>query len=134
MVDPTRTFHLGDILTITTGRLVSPTHMQGVHEILDFLTGDTLFTHQLPRACDEAQPELLRQHPDLVDIAVPGEFDGVEHVGRWLAEQVARFGETREVSPLRPGDHTVIDPIAELRMMRPDVPIIVVQTDQGGAR
>lgn len=46
----TKTFHLGDILTITTGRLVSPRHMEGVYDILNWMTGeDLLVTHQIPR-------------------------------------------------------------------------------------
>lgn len=43
-------FHLGDVLSITTGHLLSPRHMEGVYEILNHMTGDQLFTHQLPRA------------------------------------------------------------------------------------
>lgn len=37
-----KAFHIGDVLTVTTGRLVSPRHMYGVYEILNFLTGDRL--------------------------------------------------------------------------------------------
>lgn len=49
----TKVFHLGQLLSITTSKLVSPvgsSPIQGVYEILDFLTKDSLFTHQLPRA------------------------------------------------------------------------------------
>lgn len=31
-----RNFHLGDILSITTGRLVSRRHMEGVYDLLNF--------------------------------------------------------------------------------------------------
>src|SRR6266498_4712205 len=110
----TRTFHLGDILTITTGRLVSPRHVAGIYDILDFMTGDNLFTHQLPRAMDECQPALLRQHPQLATIDVPEEFDGKEHVSQWLATWIAHFGEELPVEPLDPADHTHIHPLAEL--------------------
>jgi hypothetical protein len=126
-----RVFHLGDILSVTTGRLVSPGGIPAVHEFLDFMTGDRLFTHQLPRACEECAPELLRQHPDLELVVVP-EFTSPAHVQTWLADQVERFGEHRTVVPLPPGDHTRIDPIAELRMMRPDMPIIAVELPPDG--
>jgi hypothetical protein len=112
-----RLFHLGDILTITTGLLVSPRHVEGIYDILNFMTGDNLFTHQLPRAMDECAPVLLAQHPQLRAVQVPEEFDGKEHVDQWLAEQVMRYGEQLSVAPLHAGDHTVIDPISELRMM-----------------
>lgn len=32
-------FDLADVLSITTGRLVSPRHMAGVYEIIDFFFG-----------------------------------------------------------------------------------------------
>lgn len=120
-----RTFHLGDILTVTTGRLLS--NMDGLYDLLNYMTGDDLMTHQLPRACDECAPALLAQHPDLADVPVPAEFDGKPHVDRWLAEQVARFGAARDVEPLAPEDHTPIHPLTELLMMAPGKPVIVVQ-------
>ena len=122
----TKSFHLGDILSVTTGRLVSPSHMDGIYGVLNWMTGDNLFTHQLPRACDECQEPLLAQHPDLRDIEVPEDFGGKEGVDRWLAEQVTRFGENREVAPLADGDHTHIDPLTELRKMRPDAEHVVI--------
>ena len=61
----TKTFHLGDILSVTTSRLVSPRHIDGVYDILNWMTGDNLFTHQLPRASRECEGPLLAQHPDL---------------------------------------------------------------------
>jgi hypothetical protein len=127
----TRAFHLGDILTITTGRLVSPRHIGGVYDILDWMTGDSLFTHQLPRAMDECQGPLLAQHPDLAAIEPPEDFGGKEGVDRWLAAQVALYGETREVAPLAGGEHFRIDPITELRQMRPDAEIVAVVVPDG---
>ncbi len=130
-----RSFHLGDILSVTTGRLVAPGHVDAVHQLLDFMTGDTLFTHQLPRAIGECAPHLLAQHPDLAEVSVPDEFDNAKHVLTWLNEQVMRFGEFRDVLPLKEEDHTRIDPISELKMMRPDLPVIALGDDDrsGGA-
>jgi hypothetical protein len=132
----TRTFHLGDILTITTGRLVSPRHVDGIYDILNWMTSDNLFTHQLPRAMDECQGPLLSQHPDLAAISVPDDFGDGEHaeqaVGNWLSEQVAVYGETREVAPLADDGHARIHPLAELRtMIRPDTEIIGVVIPDG---
>lgn len=128
----TKTFHLGDILTVTTGRLVSPRHMDGVYDILNWMTGDNLFTHQLPRASGECEGPLLAQHPDLAGVDVPEEFgDGTEvgakrAVDEWLAKQVAVYGETREVAPLRPEDHTRIHPLAEFAIVAPGVQVVPV--------
>jgi hypothetical protein len=122
----TRLFHLGDILTITTGRLVSPRHMDGVYDILNFMTGDNLFTHQLPRACDECAGPLLAQHPDLAAVDVPENFGGKEDADAWLTRQVARFGEMRTVTPLHEDDHTRIGPLMELSRIAPQAEVIAV--------
>jgi hypothetical protein len=51
-------FHIGDLLSVTDGRLLSPNHVQGVIELLSHMTGDSLMTHQLPLAADAMEPEL----------------------------------------------------------------------------
>lgn len=53
-----REFHIGDILSITTERLVSPRLIEGVYDILNYMTGDNLMTHQLPRASRHCAPYL----------------------------------------------------------------------------
>lgn len=128
-----REFDLGDILSITTGALVSTRHIDGVYDILGYMTGESLFTHQLPRASRECEPALLAQHPQLRQVVAPEwDFDGKDPktvVYAWLDEQKAIYGETLPVRPLNPEDHTSIDPIAELKMIRPDMPIIAVTPD-----
>lgn len=123
-----RDFHLGDILSVTTGILVAPRHMDGLYELLNYMTGDNLFTHQLMRASDECKTHLLAQHPQLAEVQ-PGEM-AAEAVTPWLTEQVARFGEYLAVTPLAPQDHTRIDPIAEFRMAYPNTPITPVVMDR----
>lgn len=91
MKSDVKTFHLGDVLSITSGRLVSPRHMDGVYDVLDHMSGDNLMTHQLPRVCDEVKPEILRQHPELADVdASEVTKDNWE---AWLEKQVATYGE-----------------------------------------
>lgn len=111
-----REFHIGDILTVTTGALLSPRHVEGVYDILNYMTGDNLYIHALPRAIEECGPELLRQYPDLERVEVP-EFNNEKHVWSLLGELVVEYGETRLVLPLHPDDHTVIDPTEELHLM-----------------
>lgn len=117
-----RTFHLGDVLSVTTGKLVSTRHIGGVYDILGFMTGEQLYTHQLPRACREAAPEILRQHPELADIDPPTLTP--ETWRGWLDEMIVRYGETRELTPLI--DHEPVDPMLELASMT-DKPIIQVK-------
>lgn len=121
-----RFFHLGDVLSITSGVLVAPRGMAGVYDILNYMTGDSLFTHQLPRAADECRPWLLRQHPDLAEV----DATGVDRTnwGPWLNAQLARFGEHVDVEPIPREDHLWIDPLQELReMTEGQVPIITIE-------
>lgn len=110
-------FALGDVLSITTERLVSRDHIAGVYRILNYMTGESLMTHQLPRVAGECKPVLLAQHPQLAAIVVPDELSTAEAVYAWLDEQEKVYGATLPVSPLNPEDHTSIDPLAELGLM-----------------
>lgn len=123
----TKDFHIGDILSITTGCLVSPDHIGGVYRILDWMTGEALMTHQLPRVSRECEPILREQHPDLAQVAVPDDLEGEAQVWAWLAAQVEIFGETRPVAPMAAADHTVIDPLAEISMNYPHLQVIELE-------
>lgn len=85
------TFHLGDILSITTGRLVSPERMDGIYSLLCFLVGGAVYTHEIPDLVERYRPILLAQHPQL------NELDGYgitrNNCAAWLIEQVKEFGE-----------------------------------------
>jgi|SRR6185369_9185846 len=111
----TRSFHLGDVLSITTGFLLSPRGIEGVYDILNFMTGDSLYTHQLPRASRECSPFILAQHPQLV--AVRAQEITTENYKIRLTEFCRQFGEQLDIRPLAPGQHQVINPIAEAASM-----------------
>ena len=120
----TRDFHLSDILSITDGRLVSTRHMDGVYEILNFMTGDSLFTHQLPRAAGVCKPALLAQHPQLASVVEPYTKLDAATIPAWLAKQIAKFGETLPVAPLAEWESK--HPLAELEEMAPGKAVAVV--------
>ena len=121
-----RTFDLGDVLSITTGKLVSPRHIEGVYDILNFMTGDNLFTHQLPRVSEECKPYLLKQHPQLADVDASGV--GPDNWQAWIRDQTRKYGPSLKVEPLPHGEHYHIDPLSELaEKVHPDK-IIVVKT------
>ena len=122
----TKSFHIGTVLTITSGKLVSPDHIGGVYEICDWMTGDANMTHQLPRVSREIEGPLREQHPDLAAVDVPAGLDSWEKVNAYLESLYATFGERVEVAPLNADDHTSIDPIAEIKMIRPDAKIITI--------
>lgn len=129
-----RPFHVGTVLTITTGKLISPNHINDVYDILNFMTGDNLFTHQLPRAMDEVEPELKRQlaekYPGLEKVEVPEGLDSREKIDIWLAPVITQYGEMIDVWPAPEEAHTRIDPIAELAMHYPDKEVVIVRVDK----
>ncbi len=61
----TKLFHVADILSVTSGRLVSPRGIVGVFDLLDWLTGTMLMRHELPEAIHHCRPGLLKQFPAL---------------------------------------------------------------------
>lgn len=129
-------FHISDVLSITTRRLVSSRHMDGIYEILNFLTGDNLFTHQLPRAMRECEPWLKTKFPQLMAdspsmaSAIKG-LEGTlsvtpqneEAVGKACTEWVEdvrhkfKLPEMLPVYEMGAEMHTHIDPIEEAKPM-----------------
>ena len=69
--EKTKTFPLRVVLTVTTYRLLTESRGQrdngimALHEILEWMTDDAVWTHQLPRFGDECKPWLLRWFPEL---------------------------------------------------------------------
>jgi hypothetical protein len=58
----TKTFTLATVSTVATGVLF--TKVDEVYDILDFMTGDSLYTHQLPRAAKVCRTWILKKYPD----------------------------------------------------------------------
>ncbi|WP_336630052.1 MULTISPECIES: DUF7736 domain-containing protein [unclassified Microbacterium] len=118
-------FHIGDILSILSGKLVSPSHIGGIYAICDWMTDRANMTHQLPRVSGEIEAQLREDFPDLAAVEVPAGLNSEEKVLSFLAS--LDMGETRMVERLRdPADHTDIDPIAEIRMINPNAKIITI--------
>lgn len=107
----TREFPLADALSVTTEKLLSRRHMDGIYEILSYMTGQSLFTHQLGDACDKAKPALISQHPQLAELQPPDGLDRADLMA-WLVEAERVHGETIKVTPLSDWEHR--DPIEDL--------------------
>ena len=102
-------FHISDMLTVITGRLVSRDGVDGLYRILNYMTGEDLYTHQLPRAAKECAPVLKMQFPHLAD--AESRWAGA-NTSEACAAWVAQFGpEYLEVQPLV--IKTKRDPLAE---------------------
>jgi hypothetical protein len=119
----TKQFGLGAVLTVTTGRFLVK-DIDKLYGILNHMTGDNLFTHQLPRAADACAGPLLAQFPQLAGVVVP-QLDGRAEYEVWLASRARVLGSVFDVEPLESWQHR--DALAELAEMtdKPIIPIIV---------
>jgi hypothetical protein len=106
-----RAFPLADILSVTTGKLLSRRHMDGIYDILSYMTEQDLMTHQLGDACDKAKPALLEQYPQLTDVRPPDGLDKHDLMA-WLSNAEREHGDAFEVQPLASWQHR--DPIEDL--------------------
>jgi hypothetical protein len=117
----TKTFSLGAVLTVTTDIFLLE-DIGELYEILDHMTGDSLYTHQLPRAGEACKGPLLAQFPHLQGIEVP-KLNSREAYMQWLSDQEQVLGSRFPVEPLESWQHK--DPLAEVAEMT-DAPIIPV--------
>jgi hypothetical protein len=108
-----RMFSLGTILSVTTGKLLCP--MDNLYEILNFLTGEQLYTHQLPRAGDAGKPYILQQYPQLVKINAE-EVTG-DNWKAYLSIWCFEFGTELELKPIPKEEQVSKNPIVELDKM-----------------
>lgn len=98
----TKRFHLGHILSITTGVLLPAPGVKypidTVHDILRFMNGgESLYEVQLGYVSDAAKPYLLEQFPSLAKIT----SDDI--LPDWKAnfqKLVEKYGEWFDVKPL----------------------------------
>ncbi len=138
----TKNFPLRVVLTVTTGRLLTEPRgnrdngIGDLYAILNHMTGDSAFTHQLARFMEECKPWLLRRFPELakVDVAVLDQsmkdHGGAEGVKRWLDSLIAAgYRAEYDVPPIPKGSHEIKNPVEELGEMRgADEEVIVVQS------
>lgn len=120
----TKPFPIGAVLTVTTGKLLCE-DIGLLYELLNFMTGDSIYTHQLPRVSDECKPYLLRQFPALASVDAAGVTG--DNWQDFVAEQAQAHGAQLRVEPLPAGEHYAIDPVSELAEMVHPSKILVVK-------
>jgi hypothetical protein len=108
-----KNFDLGTVLSITTGILL--TDIGNVYEILDYMTDDQLFTHQLPRVGREMEPILLEQFPQLKGIDTKNIDEN--NWKEFLDSQIAIYGNSFVVIPVDKSKQNHVDPLQEMTDM-----------------
>lgn len=125
----TKEFPTCDVMSTVTGRLVGK--ISGVYEVLNWMTGESVFTHQIPKIGEEAVPVLVAAHPALAQAIEEAEQVTQENWQRWLQTWEDRYGPTIAVPKFSAGNHENIDPMSELaEKVHPDriIPVAVSRT------
>ncbi len=113
------------VLSAITGRLVCD--IGSVYEVLNFMTGESLFTHQLPRVSREAWAFMVKKRPDLQQAYDEAKTQvNKDNWQGWAKTWSERYGATMEVCRMGIEDHESIDPLSEIaEMVSPERRIIV---------
>ena len=118
--DGTRRFHIGDVLSITTGQLVSPRGIDGIRDILSYMTDDNPYTTQLGRFAEECLPYLEEQLGEAIRpySEVPASIKDNLSLYKWLhgVTKGMKGDPFLEVGKIRKGDHAVMDSITETEL------------------
>ncbi len=122
------------VLSVATGRNMEDRGISGVYQVLNWMTGEQLFTHQLPRVGREAAPVLLAALPQLqaaVDdcevVFKDADKVDVQAFNEYRERWVKTLGETLPVPKLNHTQHERIDAMSEAaEKFRPDqiIPIV----------
>lgn len=126
----TKLFPTEDVLSTVTGVLISDVNgIGGVYQVLGWMTGDSVYTHQIPRIRREAQPVVLAMHPHLGEAVAEASQVTSENWQRWRDLWLDRYGAEIAVPKMTSAQHERIDPLSELaERVHPDS-IIVVEKD-----
>lgn len=122
----TKDFPTLDALSAITGVLVTPRGIGAACEVLDFMTGEGLYTHQLPRVGREAQAFMVKRIPTLLTTCEEAKQVTRENYRDWQTVWLARHGETMTIARMGIEDHEPIDALSELAEMIPPERRVIV--------
>lgn len=111
-MNETKDFPTSGVLSTITGRLMGD--IGEVYEVLNWMTGESVFTHQIPRISREAQPVIIAAHPQLAAAISEAEQVNPDNFRTWLKTWVERYGATISVPKFNVDQHEQIDPVSEL--------------------
>lgn len=126
---------LADLLSVSTGKLLSHDHMDGVYRVLNFLTGDSLMTHQLPAACDAMRPVLLEQLPWLAAVVPPADAT-TDEVLAWRDWAELEYGKEFEVTAPPSsiwGEHDALRELVDMVGADRVIPVVLPDAPAGDA-
>ena len=108
----TKAFPAADVLGIIMDRLFGD--MAGLYAVLNYMTGENVYTHQIPRIAAEATAVLTAMSPVLLRAQEDAETITCDNCLEWLARWESRHGTTIMVPKFNAVQHERIDPLSEL--------------------
>lgn len=121
----TKTFAAADVLSTITGRLMGD--IGGVYKVLGWMTGEDVYTHQIPRIGREATPVVVAAHPQLQQAVDEASHVTPENWKQWRQTWEDRYGMEIAVPKFGADTHERIDPISELaEKVHPDKIVTLV--------
>lgn len=131
----TKAFPAEYVFTVITGVLMAPDSAEGngiggVYEILNWMTDESVFTHQLPRISREATPVIVEMHPTLQQAIDEAGQITPENWREWRDRWIDRYGPEIVVPKMTTDQHERIDPLSELvEKVHPDRIIQIAPKD-----
>ena len=111
-----RRFDLGIIISVISGRVF--TEIENMYDILDYLTGDSIYTHQIPRVMDQVRPYILSIYPGLEGIGSDAIVTCKEEALAYIDEKKKIFGDSLPLKPItKESGYSHVDPLEELSEM-----------------
>lgn len=107
-----KSFRTPVVVSVTSKFLLCD--MGELYDVLNYMTGSDLFTHQLPRAGDACTPALIEQHPKLASPEVAELLKGTDRTN-WAIrchKLIEILGPNLSVEPLK--SFEAKNPITEL--------------------
>ena len=83
-------FPIGHVLSVTTGKLLAP--IDNLYKILDYMTGESLYTHELPEYSNKVKPYIFERYPELKE--VDDSSVNRDNWEMWLKEQEDKYGKS----------------------------------------
>lgn len=105
----TRRFHVGDVLSIVTGIVLSPRGLVGIRDLYEYMAGRVVSFYEVQEVAGRYYRDwLLLQHPDL-GLFRPAEVPLEEFVPEWVERRAREVGRYLHVPPI-PRDHSLYPP------------------------
>lgn len=101
-----------DVISVLSGKIMG--EPGEVCKILNFMTGDDLYTSMLPVAMEVCGPFLAKQHPELADAC---HQEPAPLSKRTVRDLLRVFGEVSDIEPLPDGLWFSKDPVGEVKKL-----------------